>query len=51
MSNKEEPTKPETPEQQPKTQGGELDEKQLDQVTGAGVGGGGAPKGPAGPGG
>ena len=50
MSNKEEPTKPETPEQQPKTQGGELDEKQLDQVTGAG-GAAPPPRGPVGPGG
>ena len=49
-SSKKEPTKPETTEQQPKTQSGELDEKQLDRVTGAG-GGAPPPRGPVGPGG
>ena len=39
-----------TGEQQPKAQSGELDEKQLDQVTGAG-GAAPPPRGPVGPGG
>jgi len=43
-------TKTSTGEQQPKAQSGELDEKQLDQVTGAG-GAAPPPRGPVGPGG
>jgi hypothetical protein len=48
-SKKEEPSKPKTTEQQPKTpKSGELDEKQLDKAVG-GIGGGHV--GPSGPGG
>jgi hypothetical protein len=37
MTSKQEPSKPETSEQQPKVpQSGELDEKELDKVSGSG---------------